>query len=88
MKKHILEYSHLICSLFLCLLACVCNGCTEEPLQGDGRAVIRLGAKSPTRAVNSLADLSAAGANVESTAFSFPALRPAFLRTGASGAVF
>lgn len=64
MKKHILEYSHLICSLFLCLLACVCNGCTEEPLQEDGRAVIRLGAKSPTRAVNSLEDLSAAGNNV------------------------
>ena len=83
MKKHILEYSHLICSLFLCLLACVCNGCTEEPLQEDGRAVIRLGAKSPTRAVNSLEDLSAAGNNVR-----FPTLRPASHRTGASGAVF
>lgn len=33
-------------------------------MQEDGRAVIRLGAKSPTRAVNLFEDLSAAGNNV------------------------
>ncbi len=52
------------CRLFLCACAYLLCGCAQDSLQEEGRGVIRLGTKSPTRTVNSLADLSAVGDNV------------------------